>query len=68
MSGWNLLKARKREAKAKSDFFAGDSSTHPHGRSGLRWIVLPECGNSQWDTAPRAFEFSEWGNLAGLTP
>jgi hypothetical protein len=60
-----LSELRAAEARAKAAFYAGKTDIHPHGLSGLRWIVPPEDGKNMWDTHPNDYHFSEYGNLSG---
>lgn len=58
-----IEQARERDAKAKAAFFAGETGRHPHGQSGL-WFLLPyEDDRRCFDGR---YEFSEWGNAAGM--
>jgi len=56
---------RAQHAKALSDWYAGITDRHPHGRSGLEGIIPYDLSSDTWDTHPRGWEFSEWGNQAG---
>lgn len=55
-----LLGIRATDARLKSEFFSGKSDTHPHGLSGMRFILPYENDKGCWDTAPSAYEMSEW--------
>lgn len=57
---------REGEARSKSAFFAGEADDHPHGLSGLRAILPYENEKGCWDTHPRGWQVSEWGNAAGI--
>lgn len=61
----SVLEARERDAKAKALFYSGATDTHPHGLSGKRWVIPPECGQDCRDTSRAGWKFSEWGNAAG---
>lgn len=61
----NLM--RQKDANAKARFYAGETSVHPHGVSGKQVVLPSEDGKSCWDTHPRAWQFSEWGNACGAT-
>lgn len=62
-----LEQLRAREAQALSKFYAGETDVHPHGLSGKRAILPSHLATDCRDTARHAFEFSEWGNLAGFS-
>lgn len=61
----NLSQIRAADAKEKAAYYRGDTDRHPHGVSGKRYLLPPEDDNRCWDTAPTAWQFSEWGNACG---
>jgi hypothetical protein len=63
-----FFKARAEDAKRLSDFMSGKSNVHPHGASGMMCIIPRQATKNCWDTDPRAWYFSEWGNNAGMVP
>lgn len=58
---------RAHDAKGKIAFLSGQSDVHPHGWSGRRHLVPCELDNAGcWDTSPRGWVYSEYGNDAGF--
>ena len=55
-----LLAQREANAKAKIAFLTGASEIHPHGVSGLRYILPYENDKRLWDTSPWRYEYSEF--------
>jgi hypothetical protein len=62
-----LEQLRERDAKRAAAFYAGETDIHPRGVSGKRWLIPPENDRRCMDTHPRAYSYSEWGNLAGIS-
>jgi hypothetical protein len=61
----NILDARARDAKAKSAFYAGSVDRHPHGQSGLRFILPMENSRNFWS---EVLEYAETHETNGLLP
>lgn len=61
-----LEKVRAKEAREKREYVDGKSDTHPHGLSGLRFLLPYENGKGCWDTAPKSYRYSEYGIAAGM--
>lgn len=57
---------RQAYVRRLSAWMAGDTPRHPAGRVGERWIIPPQCTSNCWDTAPEAWQYSEYGNGAGF--
>jgi hypothetical protein len=69
MRGYDVKKLeniRAEEAKGKIAFYGGETDRHPQGESAKRFLVPYENGKGCWDTHPRGYLRSEWGNLAGM--
>lgn len=55
----DLLEARAREAKGKSDWYAGRVDRHPQGK--VLHLLPKELTSNCWDTHPGGLCCSEWG-------
>lgn len=55
-----LEKIREIEAKGKVAFFSGETDRHPHGKSGLRFILPYENDRRMKN------ESIEWANACGF--
>jgi hypothetical protein len=58
---------RLSDAKRLSAWYEGKADAHPHGLSGHQIILPRHLTSNCWDTAPRAYAYSEWGNACGIT-
>lgn len=55
-----LEQQREQDAKGKSSFFAAKTDRHPHGKSGLRFLLPYENDRRMKN------ESIEWANAAGF--
>jgi len=62
---YSLEETRARDAKALSEFLAGDTDTHPHGLSGKRWLIPSVNDKRNLDCGLHSLGCSEWGRHAG---
>ena len=60
------MQIRHNDARNLSAWYQRASGARPHGLSGHRHIIPRHLTQDCRDTASRAYQFSEWGNQAGL--
>ena len=57
---------RVENVRAEIAYLKGETDKHPCGVSGKSRII-PHCESKNcWDTAPKGFRYSAWGNAAGM--